>query len=240
MRLETGNSRHMTISQFKGTIFRLFELTRSPGDEAEVLECNLLSQDGEGVSCVQLRAGTSLAADLVAAGHADWDTCSISSLDTSASAGDEEVEAPNGVDTDILDMEKLKEVTHRGLQDYLEDNIAAVDESASIPTLCTGVEGQSVQSKFELETVSSKDPKPISPMSIPSLAVLENSQFHMKTPNILWSQTDQHLTLNVKFYSALELSPEQASRFSCVLCNKLFAVLDPLEDRKEECEGGGY
>ena len=198
-------------------IFRLFELTRSPDDEAEVLECNLLSQDGEGVSCVQLRAGTCLAADLVAAGHADWDACSISSLDTSASVGDEEVEAPNGVDTDILDMEKLKEVTHRGLQDYLEDNIAAVDESACLPSICTAVEGLSVEPQFELETVSSKDPKPISPTSIPSLAVLENSQYHMKTPNILWSQTDQHLSLNVKFYSALELSPEQASRFSYVL-----------------------
>ena len=223
MRLETGNSCHMTLSQFKGMIFRLFELTRSPDDEAEVLECNLLSQDGEGVSCVQLRAGTCLAADLVAAGHADWDACSISSLDTSASVRDEEVEAPNGVDTDILDMEKLKEVTHRGLQDYLEDNIAAVDESACLPSICTGtaVEGQSVQPKFELETVSSKDPKPISPTSIPSLAVLENSQYHMKTPNILWRQTDQHLSLNVKFYSALELSPEQASRFSYVLHHAL-------------------
>ena len=217
MRLETGNSCHMTLSQFKGMIFRLFELTRSPDDEAEVLECNLLSQDGEGVSCVQLRAGTCLAADLVAAGHADWDACSISSLDTSASVRDAEVEAPNGVDTDILDMEKLKEVTHRGLHDYLEDNIAAVDESACLPSICTAVEGLSVEPKFELETVFSKDPKPISPTSIPSLAVLENSQYHMKTPNILWSQTDQHLSLNVKFYSALELSPEQASRFSYVL-----------------------
>ena len=202
-------------------IFRLFELTRSPDDEAEVLECNLLSQDGEGVSCVQLRAGTCLAADLVAAGHADWDSCSISSLDTSG-----EVEAPNGVDTDILDMEKLKEVTHRGLQDYLEDNIGAVDESACLPSICTGtaVEGQSVQPKFELETVSSKYPKPISPTSIPSLAVLENSQYHMKTPNILWRQNDQHLSLNVKFYSALELSPEQASRFSYVLRHALHVL----------------
>ena len=189
---------------------RLFEMTRTVDDHPGVLECTSLTTDN-GVSTVQLRSGVNLAEDLVIQGHGVWeDVSSIESV--SRTAEDFELmEAPNGVDLDVLDIEKLRDLTKHDMAAYLDENLN-VDLSTKSMFAKTDGTGQKAFEKDSLTEATVPLPNTIfsqDDLDIPSLAVVDIEGVETKLPNIIWKQSREDLTIQMKVFSAMELNPNQ-------------------------------
>ena len=187
---------------------RLFEMTRTEEDTPTVLECNLLSRDVSGVFVVQLRGiGINLAEDLVTNGHAVWDSQELDSIEGSSSS-EQDFDAPNGLEIDIVDIDKLKEVTGQDLADYLDENLnlkpqeetAQPKPTLPTPKQCSYERGDMKNSRSVMNSLDS---------SFPTLAVPADVQTTTMCPSITWSQTDQSLKIEVKVFARFDLCPNQ-------------------------------
>ena len=186
---------------------RLFEMTRTEQDETEVLECNLLRRDESGVMVVQLRGGgLNLAEDLVTNGHAVWDRRTLDSIEASSNT-EPDFDAPNGLELEVVNIDKLKELTAQGMTDYLNENLSFEPRedtkrpklTSDSPKHCSS-EGDTRNIRAGVISLDS---------SIPTLAVPADVQATSKCPSITWSQTDETLNMEVKVFTRFELSPNQ-------------------------------
>ena len=186
---------------------RLFEMTRTEKDETSVLECNLLSRDESGVLVVQLRgAGVNLAEDLVKNGYAVWDRQTLDSIEES-SLTEPDFDAPNGLELDVVNIEKLKELTGQGMADYLDENLNFEPREDSKGLKLTLNSPKHCSSEGDIRNIRAGVISLDS--SIPTLAIPSDVQTTKKCPSITWSQTDESLNMEVKVFSRLELSPNQ-------------------------------
>ena len=195
---------------------RLFEMTRTEEDFQMPLECNLLSRDVSGVSDVQIRGGVNLAEDLVRNGYAVWDISdieeTISTEDRSANK-DADFDAPNGLDLDLVNIDKLKEVTGQELADYLDENLniePKKDDNFS-KTLDSRVRLSAVNSCSSQDNLNK--PRAIericSNTSVPTLAVPGDVDTVRKCPSLTWNQSEEMLNIKVKVFSRFDLLPNQ-------------------------------
>ena len=187
---------------------RLFEMTRTEEDHPSVMECTALSTEN-GVSTVQLRSGVNLAEDLVLQGHGVWeDVSSIESV--SRTAEDCSVmEAPNGVDLDVLDIDKLRDITKHDLGAYLDENL---NVDPSVKSRIAKTDGICHKDLENDDLTKATVPLPIcsqDDLDIPSLAVVDMDGVETKLPNIIWKQTREDLTIEFKVFTAMDLSPNQ-------------------------------
>ena len=180
------------------------------------LECNLLSRDVSGVSDVQIRGGVNLAEDLVRNGYAVWDISdieeTISTEDRSANK-DADFDAPNGLDLDFVNIDKLKEVTGQELADYLDENLniePKKDDNFS-KTLDSRVRLSAVNSCSSQDDLNK--PRAIericSNTSVPTLAVPGDVDTVRKCPSLTWNQSEEMLNIEVKVFSRFDLLPNQ-------------------------------
>ena len=186
---------------------RLFEMTRTEQDETEVLECNLLSRDESGVMVVQLRGGgLNLAEDLVTNGHAVWDRRTLDSIEASSNT-EPDFDAPNGLELEVVNIDKLKELTAQGMTDYLDENFSFEPREETKRPKLTSDSPKHCSSEGDTRNIRAGVIS--SDSSIPTLAVPADVQAATKCPSITWSQTDESLNMEVKVFTRFELSPNQ-------------------------------
>ena len=176
---------------------RLFEMTRSTEDQPSVLECTALTTVN-GVSVVQLRSGVNLAEDLVLQAHGVWQTESLSRTPEESS----EMEAPNGVDFDVLDIEKLRAITKHDLGAYLDENLNMEDKALI-------AESKVLKTDDLTQANVPILPCPREDLDIPSLSVVDTQGMKSRLPNILWRQTRKYISIEIKVFSSMELNPNE-------------------------------
>ena len=177
---------------------RLFEMTRTKEDQPSVLECTALTTVN-GVSVVQLRSGVNLAEDLVLQAHGVWETESLSRTPEESS----EMEAPNGVDFDVLDIEKLRAITKHDLGAYLDENFNMEDKALIGESKILKTDDLTTQANVPIL------PCPREDLDIPSLSVVDTQGMKSRLPNILWRQTRKYISIEIKVFSSMELNPNQ-------------------------------
>ena len=191
---------------------RLFDMTRhAENDGANIVECNVMSRDTDGIYIVQLRSGVDLAADLVSHGHCVWAT--MSSIDTITSEAsemellnDDEVDLDvNDIDEDIIDLDKLKEITQKDLGEYLDNRL---DLESNLQK--TVIQTNKDQAKEEIIFCPNVMEPANNKSHQPNLSMVGSSgNFISKMTQIIWSQTSETISVNVKVFSAMELAPSQ-------------------------------
>ena len=192
----------------------LFELSREvETDEPRVLECRVMQE--QGVYSVLLRAEGSLAAQLVQQGHAQWEGTSHlqeQSLDQDkATDSEEDWDLPNGVNVeDIVDMEKLKEITKEGCENYLEEQLgpAQLNISHQLPQMTTEL-GTVETSEASLPRPVKVDQATARPAGLPSLALAGEAGCSKRVPEVEWRQDHVSVTITFTVQTIIDLTPEQ-------------------------------
>jgi len=152
-------------------------------------------------------SGINLAEDLVTNGHAIWDSQDLDSIEGSNST-EQDFDAPNGLEMDIVDIDKLKEVTGQDLANYLDENLnLKPQEETTQPKPTLPISKQCSYERRDMKNsataVNSLD------SSLPTLAVPADVQTTTMCPSIIWSQTDQSLKIEVKVFARFDLCPNQ-------------------------------
>ena len=212
---------------------KLFELTRGDDDdEALVIECNVLSRDVSNVYTVELRCGVNFAEHLVEHECAEWtdqsstlslpnnqdihDDCDYDPDDGLDDDSDDVLEAPNGVDTQILDMELLKTLTEEQMDSYWEENID-LDMRAA----------QCVSDEKNDHDMPAQPLHSVVIQKLPlDLSLLDHhdSDLKMKLPWISWRQCEDSVSIRCNIFAQTELTQDQVHYYQ-LPPNKIFEFL---------------
>jgi len=182
---------------------RLFDMSRNAEDNALMLQCNVVNRSCDGVYQVQLRVGlTSLDQDLIDAGLAKVDnSSSIESLTNPSedkSTSESAFDISETGDFNVIDYEKLKGITAKGLESYVDEFLEPVVNKQTA-TRCEDTKETFVEERrVEKQVIDAPD------ISLPSDAVVQ-----LKLPNISWSQKDGDVSIKIRISSLKDVSPSQ-------------------------------
>ena len=113
------------------------------------------------------------------------------------------LEAPNGVDFDLLDIEKLRAITKHDLGAYLDENLNVEDKDLIGESKILKTDDLTTQANVPIL------PCPREDLDIPSLSVVDTQGMKSRLPNILWRQTRKYISIEIKVFSSMELNPNQ-------------------------------